>query len=90
VRKWLRQQSKAFYAEGYSALVNRWGKCINVGGGYCFFFQVRVTYVLRFISIWGLFSDSPSYKYHENGVFQKETCAESLEKRRACVVCILR
>jgi hypothetical protein len=24
------------------------------------------------------------YKNHENGVFQKETCAERLEKRRAC------
>jgi hypothetical protein len=33
VRKWLRQQSKGFYAAG-DALVKRWGKCINVGGGY--------------------------------------------------------
>jgi hypothetical protein len=34
VRKWLRQQSKDFYAAGFDALVKRWDKCINVGGGY--------------------------------------------------------
>jgi hypothetical protein len=32
--KWLRQQSKDFYAVGFDALVKRWGKCINVCGGY--------------------------------------------------------
>jgi hypothetical protein len=54
VRKWLRQQSKDFYAEGFDALVKRWNKCIKVGGGYVektFFFQVRIPHVLRFISI---------------------------------------
>jgi hypothetical protein len=44
VRKWLRQQSKDFYAAGFDTLVKRWDKCINVGGGYVekymFFFQV--------------------------------------------------
>jgi hypothetical protein len=34
VRRWLRQQSKKFYAAGFDALVKRWDKCINVGGGY--------------------------------------------------------
>jgi hypothetical protein len=34
VRKLLRQQSKDFYAAGFDALVKRWDKCINVGGGY--------------------------------------------------------
>jgi hypothetical protein len=34
VLKWLRQQSKDFYAAGFDALVKRWDKCINVGGGY--------------------------------------------------------
>jgi hypothetical protein len=33
VRKWLRQQSKDFYAAGFDALVKRWDKCISVGGG---------------------------------------------------------
>jgi hypothetical protein len=33
VRKWLRQQSKHFYAAGFEVLVKRWDKCINVGGG---------------------------------------------------------
>jgi hypothetical protein len=33
VRKWLRQ-SKDFYVEGFDALVKRWEKCINVGGGF--------------------------------------------------------
>jgi hypothetical protein len=32
--KWLRQQSKVFYAVGFDALVKRWNKCIHVGGGY--------------------------------------------------------
>jgi hypothetical protein len=34
VRKWLRQQSKDFYAAGFDALIKRWDKCISVGGGY--------------------------------------------------------
>jgi histone-lysine N-methyltransferase SETMAR len=34
VQKWLRQQSRNFYAAGFDALVKRWDKCINVGGGY--------------------------------------------------------
>jgi hypothetical protein len=34
VRKWLRQQSKEFYAAGFDALVKRLHKCISVGGGY--------------------------------------------------------
>jgi hypothetical protein len=34
MRKWLRQQSKDFCAAGFDALVKRWDKCINVGGGY--------------------------------------------------------
>jgi hypothetical protein len=34
VRKWLRQRSKYFYTTGSDALIKRWDKCINVGGGY--------------------------------------------------------
>jgi hypothetical protein len=34
VRKWLRQQSKDFYAAGFHALKKRSDKCINVCGGY--------------------------------------------------------
>jgi hypothetical protein len=34
VRKWLRQQSKDFYAADFDALVKRWDKCISVCGGY--------------------------------------------------------
>jgi hypothetical protein len=34
VWKWLRQQSKYFYAAGFDILVKRWDKCIIVGGGY--------------------------------------------------------
>jgi hypothetical protein len=33
LRKWLRQQSKDFYAVGFDALVKRWDKYISVGGG---------------------------------------------------------
>jgi hypothetical protein len=28
VQKWLRQQSRDFYADGFDALVKRWDKCI--------------------------------------------------------------
>jgi hypothetical protein len=31
LRKWLRQQSKHFYAAGFDGRVKRWDKCINVG-----------------------------------------------------------
>jgi hypothetical protein len=34
MRKWLRQQSKDFYAAGFDALVKRWDKWINFGGIY--------------------------------------------------------
>jgi hypothetical protein len=55
VRKWLRQQTKDFYAAGFDALAKRWDKCIDVGGGYaekemffpgsniiCFTFYIRL------------------------------------------------
>jgi hypothetical protein len=32
--KWLRQQSKDFYAAVFDALTKQWDKCINVSGGY--------------------------------------------------------
>jgi steroid 5-alpha reductase family enzyme len=41
VLKWLRQQSKDSYAAGFDALVKRWDKCIDVGGGY---YMVHVLY----------------------------------------------
>jgi hypothetical protein len=60
--KWLRQQSKDFYAAGFETLVKRRDKCINVGGGYVkkhvfsrFEYQMSC-----FISICDLFTDSPS------------------------------
>jgi hypothetical protein len=34
VWKWLRQQSKDYYAASFEALVKCWDKCINVRGGY--------------------------------------------------------
>jgi hypothetical protein len=65
VRKWLRKQSKDFYAAGFDALVKQWDECISVGGGYVkkqfFFIQVRISHVLHFVSICDLFTDSPSY-----------------------------
>jgi hypothetical protein len=61
--KWLRQQSKDFYAAGFDALVNQWDKCINVGGGLCqemnVFFLVQISHVLCLISICDLPTDSP-------------------------------
>jgi hypothetical protein len=34
VQKWLRQQSKYFYAAGFHTLVKLRDHCISVGGGY--------------------------------------------------------
>jgi cation transport regulator ChaB len=34
VRKWLRQQSKDFYAAGFNSMVKRWDKYVNIGGRY--------------------------------------------------------
>jgi hypothetical protein len=51
VRKLLRQQPKDFYAAGFNALVRRWDKCINVGGGYVekfFFLQVRISHCVLY------------------------------------------
>jgi hypothetical protein len=66
VRMWLKQQSKDFYAAGFDTLVKRWDKCVNVSGGHVekqmFFFQVRISHVLRFISVCDLFTDSPPYR----------------------------
>ncbi|GBM94083.1 hypothetical protein AVEN_135185-1 [Araneus ventricosus] len=31
---WMRQELKAFYAAGIGALIERWDKCINIGGDY--------------------------------------------------------
>jgi hypothetical protein len=45
------------------ALVKRWDRCIDVGGGCvekCHF-RVRISHVVRFISICDLFTDCPSY-----------------------------
>jgi hypothetical protein len=59
------KQSRDFYAAGFDAQVKRWDKCINVGGRYVeklvvVFFHVRILYVLGFISICDLFTDSSS------------------------------
>jgi hypothetical protein len=34
VRKWLRQQSKDFYAAGFDIPIKQWNKCISVDGGH--------------------------------------------------------
>jgi hypothetical protein len=53
--KWLRQQSKYFYAVGFDALVKQRDKCLNVGcyAEKCmFFYQFRMSHVLRYIYIY--------------------------------------
>jgi hypothetical protein len=52
--KWLRQQTKDFYAAGFGALVKRWDLHMNVGGGYVekyMFFPVSNIKILRFMYI---------------------------------------
>jgi hypothetical protein len=65
-RKWLRRQSKNFYASGFEAMVKQREKCTDVGRRYVeklMFFHVWISHVLWFISISDLFTDSPSYYY---------------------------
>jgi hypothetical protein len=61
VRKWLRQPSKDLYAAGFDALVKRWDTFLklveDISRKKCFVY-VRISHVLRFISICGLFTDS--------------------------------
>jgi hypothetical protein len=74
VKKWLRRQSEDFNAAGFDALVTRWDNVsmlvenmsINI-----FFFQFRIsyTYVSRFTSICGLFTDSPAYMVPQQSCF---------------------
>jgi hypothetical protein len=71
-QKWLRQQLKYFYAEYFEALVKRWTSesmlVEDMSGNKCFL-KVRISHVLRFISICDLFTDCPSY--------YTETCAQT-------------
>jgi hypothetical protein len=52
VRKWLRQQTKGYYTEGFEELVKRWDKYISVGGGYVekqmFHLGSNITYFITF------------------------------------------
>jgi hypothetical protein len=52
------------YAADFDAPLNRWDKCINVGGGYAekyiFFPQIQISHVLCFIYNFDQFSDSHS------------------------------
>jgi hypothetical protein len=69
VRKRVRQQSESFYAFGFDALLKRLDKCINVVGGYVekhtSFSQAQLSHVMRFISIYGLFTVPLSYVFCE-------------------------
>jgi hypothetical protein len=52
VRKLLRQESKDLYTAGFDALVKRWDKGINIGGGYVetlmFFSGLNITYFMLY------------------------------------------
>jgi hypothetical protein len=62
--KWLRQQSKDFYAAGLNAQIKRRDSFITVvddmSRNKCFSFHVRISHVLLVISICDIFTDSPS------------------------------
>jgi hypothetical protein len=66
MRKWLRQQSKILVCCGF----RRTGKAMGQAYQCCwrirreinvFFFQFRISHILRYISICDLFTDPPSY-----------------------------
>jgi hypothetical protein len=60
VRKWLRQQSKDVYVGGLDTVVERWDKCINVGGAYVekqtfFFVGSNITCFTFYIHLWPIY-----------------------------------
>jgi hypothetical protein len=63
VQKWLRQQSKDFYAVGFDALVKHWASVSllveDMSRIKCFS-QVQISRVIRIMSICDLYTDSPS------------------------------
>jgi hypothetical protein len=61
VRKWLRQQSKDFCAAGFDAMGQVYRCWWTISREINFFIQFRISYILRFISICDLFTDSSSY-----------------------------
>jgi hypothetical protein len=64
-RKWLRQQSKRLLCCWYRHTSKAMGQIYQCWWRICreinVFFQVRISHVLRFISIYNLFTYSPSY-----------------------------
>jgi hypothetical protein len=71
VWKWLRQESKDFYAADFDALLKDGSSASvlveDMSRNKCFF-QVGISHVLRFISICDLFTDSPLY-FTRNSIF---------------------
>jgi hypothetical protein len=65
VRKWLRQQYKTLLCCGFRRTGKATGQVYQCWWRICreinVFFQVRISHVLRFISICDIFIDSPSY-----------------------------
>jgi hypothetical protein len=85
VQKWLRQQSKSIYPAGFDALVKRWVKCSNVSGGYVekyiIFFQVRISYILRFISVTYLLTLPRMYTNYAIYITERSIAIEQYFKR---------
>jgi hypothetical protein len=74
VQKWLRQQSKDFYAAGFDTLAMQWYKCIMLVEDMSKnerFSQVRISCVSYIITICDLLTDSPSYIVM---VIKRKTC----------------
>jgi hypothetical protein len=55
--------AKDLYTDGFDAQIKRWDKCVSVSGGYvekwCYFFQVMISHVLHFLSIFDHITDCP-------------------------------
>jgi hypothetical protein len=59
VRKWLKQQWKNVFSAGFDALVKRWDKRSNVGGGHgekwMFFPDSNITFFTIYIHMWPIY-----------------------------------
>jgi hypothetical protein len=82
VRKWLRQQSKDFYAAGLDAVTS----VISVGGGYVEKFFISL--VLHFIFIRDLFTDLPRMHFTVHD-YRESLKTRLFRRNRFCLDLIL-
>jgi hypothetical protein len=73
-----------FYSAGFDALVKRWDKCMNVGGGYFakLMFFIQVTCFVFHIHLWPIYWFSLVSNEISNFSMWRSACSSILESSR--------